>query len=83
MAGQLEGDVKAYSPLFVSTAIITGEATAQSLMIDGRVLMSIVADKLYLSITADFEGQSHCSDVAIDNGTYVDAKFIKELVTNG
>ncbi len=52
-------------------------------MIDGRVLMSIVADKLYLSITADFEGQSHCSDVAIDNGAYVDAKFTKELVTNG
>ena len=83
MAGQLNGDINADTLHVVSTAIITGEITAQSVTIDGRVLGSIVADKVYLSETAYFEGQLHCQDVAIDNGAYVDAKFTKELVTNG
>ena len=47
MAGQLDGDVNADTLHFASTAIITGEITAQSLTIDGRVLGSIVADKVF------------------------------------
>jgi cytoskeletal protein CcmA (bactofilin family) len=46
MAGQLDGDVNADKLKFASTAIITGEITAQSLTIDGRILGSIVADKV-------------------------------------
>jgi len=38
---------------------------------------------VYLSATAHFEGQLNCHGIAIDNGAYVDAKFIKETVTNG
>jgi hypothetical protein len=38
---------------------------------------------VYLSATAHFEGQLNCHGIAIDNGAYVDAKFIKEPVTNG
>ena len=47
MAGQLDGDVNADRLHVASTAIITGEITAQSLTIDGRVLGSIVADKFF------------------------------------
>ena len=83
MAGQLEGDIKADILHIISTAIITGDVTAESVTIDGRVLGSIVADKVYLSATAHFEGQLLCQGVAIDNGAYVDAKFTKEPVTNG
>ena len=83
MAGQLDGDVNADKLHVASTAIITGEITAQSLTIDGRVLGSIVADKVFLSATAHFEGQLHCQDVAVDDGAYVNAKFTKEPVTNG
>jgi cytoskeletal protein CcmA (bactofilin family) len=83
MAGQLDGDVNADTLHFASTAIITGEITAQSLTIDGRVLGSIVAGKVFLSATAHFEGQLCCRDVAVDDGAYVNAKFTKEPVTNG
>ena len=83
MAGQLDGDVNADTLHVASTAIITGEITAQSLTIDGRVLGSIVADKVFLSATAHFEGQLYCQDVAVDDGAYVNAKFTKEPVTNG
>ena len=47
MAGQLDGDVNADTLYVASTAIITGEITAQSLTIDGRVLGSIVADNVF------------------------------------
>ena len=47
LAGQLDGDVNADTLHVASTAIITGEITAQSLTIDGRVLGSIVADKVF------------------------------------
>ena len=83
MAGQLDGDVNADTLHVASSATINGEITAQSVTIDGRVIGSIVADKVYLSATAHFEGQLNCQGVAIDNGAYVDAKFTKELVTNG
>ena len=83
MAGQLDGDVNADKLHVASTAIITGEITAQSLTIDGRVLGSIVADKVFLSATAHFEGQLYCQDVAVDDGACVNSKFTKEPVTNG
>ena len=83
MAGELDGDINADTLHVASTAIITGDVTAQSVTIDGRVLGSIVADKLYLSATAHFEGQLHCQGVTVDDGAYVDAKFTKEPVTNG
>ena len=83
MAGQLDGDVNADTLHVASTAIITGEITAQSVTIDGRVLGSIVADKVFLSATSHFEGQLYCQDVAIDAGAHVNAKFTKEPVTNG
>ena len=83
MAGQLDGDVKADTLHTAPTAIIIGEIIAQSLTIDGRVLGNIVADKVFLSATAYFEGQLYCQDIAVDDGTYVNAKFTKEPVTNG
>ena len=83
IAGQLDGDVNADKLHVASTAIITGEITAQSVTIDGRVLGSIVADKVFLSATAHFEGQLHCKDVAVEDGAHVNAEFIKEPVTNG
>ena len=83
IAGQLDGDVNADTLHVASTAIITGEITAQSVTIDGRVLGSIVADKVFLSATSHFEGQLYCQDVAVDDGAYVNAKFTKEPVTNG
>jgi cytoskeletal protein CcmA (bactofilin family) len=83
MAGQLDGDIKADNLHILSTAIIIGDVTAQSVTVDGRVIGSIAADKVYLSTTAHFEGQLNCQGIAIDNGAYVDAKFTKELVTNG
>ena len=83
MAGQLDGDINADTLHVVSTAIITGEITAQSVSIDGRVLGSIVADKVFLSATAHFEGQLRFRDVAVDDGAHVNAKFNKEPMTNG
>ena len=83
MAGQLDGDINADTLHVLSTAIVSGEITAQSLTIDGRVLGSIVADKVFLSATAHFEGQLYCQDIAVDDGAYVNAKFTKEPVTNG
>ena len=83
MAGQLDGDINADTLHIESTAIITGEITAQRVTVDGRVLGSIVADKVFLSATAHFEGQLYCQDVAVDDGAYVNAKFTKEPVING
>ena len=57
MAGQLDGDVNADTLHIAPTAIITGEITGQSVTIDGRVLGIVVADKVFLSATAHFEGQ--------------------------
>ncbi|MDA9597874.1 polymer-forming cytoskeletal protein [bacterium] len=82
MAGQLDGDINADTLHVTSTAIITGEITAQSLTIDGRVLGSIVTGRVFLSATSHFEGQLYCQDVAVDDGAYVNAKFTKEPVTN-
>jgi len=83
MEGQLDGDIKAGELHIASTAIVSGDVTAQNVTIDGRVYGVIVADAVYLSATAHFEGQLNCHGIAIDNGAYVDAKFIKETVTNG
>ena len=83
MAGQLDGDINADTLHVASTAIITGDIAAQSLTIDGRVIGSIVADKVFLSAAAHFEGQFYCQDVAVDDDEYVNAKFTKEPVTNG
>ena len=83
MAGQLDGDVNADKLLFASTAIITEEITAQSVTIDGRVLGSIFADKVFLSAMVHFEGQLYCQGVAVDDGAHVNTKFTKEPVTNG
>ena len=55
MAGQLDGDINADTLHVVSTAIITGEITAQSVTIDGRVLGSIIDSKVFLSATAHIE----------------------------
>ena len=83
VAGQLDGNIYADTLHIASTAIITGEVSAESVTIDGKVLGSIVADKVFLSATAHFEGQLHCQNVAVDNGAYVDAKFTREPATNG
>ena len=83
MAGQLDGDINADTLHIASKAISTGEVAANSVTIDGRVLGSIVADKVFLSATAHFEEQLHYQNVAVDNGAYVDAKFTKESATNG
>ena len=83
MVGQLDGDIDADTLRIASSAIIAGEVAAQSVTIDGRFLGAIVADKVYLSATTYFDGQLHCQDVSVDNGAYVNAKFTKELVTNG
>jgi cytoskeletal protein CcmA (bactofilin family) len=47
IAGQLDGNVNADKLYAVLTAIITGEITSQGVMIDGRVLGGIVADKVF------------------------------------
>ena len=83
VAGQLDGDIYADTLHIASTAIITGEVSAESVTIDGKVLGSIIADKVFLSATAHFEGQLYCQDVAVDDGTHVIAKFTKEPATNG
>ena len=51
VAGQLDGDINANTLHIASTAFITGEVTAESVTIDGKVLGSIVADKNTLSAT--------------------------------
>ena len=56
IAGQLDGDINADTLHFASTAIIAEEITAQSVIIDGRVLGSTIVDKVFLSATAHFEG---------------------------
>ena len=83
MAGQLDGDINANTLHVASTAIIAGEIAAQSGTIDGRALGGIVADKIFLSATAHFEGQLHCQGVAVDDGAHVNAKLTKEPVANG
>ena len=83
VAGQLDGGVNADTLHRASTAIIIGEITAQSITIDGSVLGSVVANKVFLSATAHFEGQPYCQDVAVDDGAHVNAKFNKEPMTNG
>ena len=60
MTGQLDGDVNADTLYLASTAIITGEITAQGVMIDRGVLGGTVADKVFLQATAHFEGQFYC-----------------------
>jgi cytoskeletal protein CcmA (bactofilin family) len=83
MAGQLDGEINANTLHIASKAIITGEIAAKRVTIDGRVRGSIVADKVFLSATAHFEGQLHCQNVAVDNGAYVDANFTKESAIDG
>ena len=65
MAGQLDGNLNANTIHVASAAIIAGEITAQSITIDGRVLGSIVADKVFLSAMTQFEGQLHCKGVPL------------------
>ena len=60
MAGQLDEDINADTLHVASTAIITEETAAQSVTIDGIVLGGIGVDKVVLSETAHFEGQSYC-----------------------
>ena len=83
MAGQLDGDINADTLHLSSTSVITGEVTAQSVIIDGRVHGTVVADKVFLSATACFEGEIKCQDVSVADGAHVNAKFTKESVTNG
>ena len=83
IAGQRDGDINADTLHVAPTAIITEEIIARSVTIDGRVLESIVADKVLLSAMAHFDGQLYCQDVAVDDGAHVKAKFTKEPVTNG
>ena len=83
VAGQLDGDINADTLHGALTAIITGEITAQTITIDGRVLGSMVADKVSLSATAHFEGRLYCQDAAVDDGAHVNAKLTKEPVANG
>ena len=83
MAGQLDGDIHADTLLVASTAAIAGEITAQSVTIDGRVLGSIVANKVFLPATEHSEEQLYCQDVAVDDGAHVNLEFTKEPVTNG
>ena len=83
MAGQLDDDIKAGKLHIASTAIVSGDVTAQNVTIDGRVHGVIVAHEVYLSATAHFEGQLNCHSIAIGNGACVGAKFAKEPVTNG
>ena len=73
MAGQLDGDIKADTLHIASTAIVTGEVAAKSVTIDGRVLGSIVAGKVFLSATTHFEGQPYSQDVAVEDGAHVNA----------
>ena len=51
MAGQLDGDINADTLHVSSTSSITGEVTAQSVTIDGRVHGTVVADKTTFSAT--------------------------------
>ena len=83
VAGQLDGNIYADTLHIASTAIITGEVSAESVTIDGKVLGSIVADKVFLSATAHFGRQLHCKGVAIENSAYVDGKITKEPAING
>ena len=83
VAGQLGGNVNADTLHVTLTTIITGEITAQSVTIDGRIPGSSVADKVLLSAKVLFEGQVYYEDVAVDDGAHVNAKFTKEPVTNG
>ena len=83
MAEQLDGDIGADALHVASNAIVIGEVAAQSLTIDGRVLGSIVADKVFMATTTDFEEQMHCRDFAVDDGVHANEKFTKEPMTNG
>ena len=83
VAGQLDGDINRDTIRVGSTAIITGEITAQSVTIDSRVLGNIVASTVFLSATAHFEGRLYCQDAAVDDGAHVNAKLTKEPVANG
>lgn len=47
MAGHLDGEINADTLNIASAAIITGEVATKSATIDGRVLGSIVADKVF------------------------------------
>ena len=57
MAGQLDGDINAYTLHVSPTSFIIGEVTAQSETIEGKALGTFVADKVFLSATAYFEGK--------------------------
>ena len=83
MAEQLDGDIDADALRVASNTIVTGKVTAQSVTIDGRVLESIVADKVFMTTTPHFEGQMHCRDIAVDDGAHANEKLTKEPMTNG
>ena len=83
MAGQLDGDINADTLHIASTAIITGEVAAKSVTIDGRVLGSIVADKVFYRQRRILKASCSVRALPFDNGAYVDAKFTKEPAING
>ena len=83
MAEQLDGVIDADAIRDASNTIVTGEVAAQSVTIDGRVLGSIVADKVFITTTAHFEGQMRCRNFVVDDGAHVNAKLTKEPMTNG
>ena len=83
MAGQLDGDINADTLHVASTAIITGEISAQSITIDGRVLGSIVAGNVFYWQRRILKGSCPVRTLPLMTVQMLTQKFTKEPVTNG
>ena len=71
MAGQIDGNIEA-------DAVVIGDITAQNIVIDGKITGNITAENVHLTEKARFEGKMQCQCIRIDNGAYIDAKFINQ-----
>ena len=78
MAGQIDGNIEAEVLHVTSTAVVIGDITAQNIVIDGKINGHITAENVHLTEKAQFEGKMQCQCIRIDNGAYIDAKFINQ-----
>jgi len=83
MAGQIDGNIEAEVLNVTSTTVVTGNMTAQNIVIDGKFNGNIVAENVHLTEKVWFKGKMQCQGIRIDNGAYIDGKFSKEAETDG
>lgn len=72
--GEVQGDVHCNSLVIGEKATITGGVVAEDVIVRGRVLGSVRAQRVTLQSTSHVEGDIHHMSLAIEQGAYFEGK---------